>query len=284
MRFAFAGIDFLSDAFDGFVAEGWEPVALFTRPCDGIHDDNTRIVAEAHRRRLPISLSRIGPRDLAALADIGCDALVVAGYPWRIPAWEGAVRHALNFHPSPLPEGRGPYPLYRVILDGLERWGMSAHVLDADFDTGPVLARETFSVSPQETHETLLARCQLATHRIARRLAADLPGAVAAAEPQGDGSYFPRASDADRTLDFQLPIETLMRRVRAFGAIETLARIGQGTIHVAQAHAFPATHDHEPGRLVHQYRRVLTVAAADGLVVITRWSPVSLDAARNFGR
>ncbi|MGP9821350.1 methionyl-tRNA formyltransferase [Salinarimonas sp. NSM] len=284
MRFAFAGIDFLADAFDGFVAGGWEPVALFTRPCDDVHDTNVRVVAEAHRRRLPISLSRIVPRDLATLAEIGCDALVVAGYPWRIPTWEGTVRHALNFHPSPLPEGRGPYPLYRAIQEARETWGMSAHVLDADFDTGPVLARETFPLSPQETHETLLVRCQIATNRIARALAADLSGAFARAVPQSGGSYFPRASDADRTLDFRLPVETLMRRVRAFGPIETLARIGQGTIHVAQAHAIAATHDHEPGRLVHQYRRTLTVAAGDGFLVITRWSPVSLDAARNFGR
>lgn len=284
MRFAFAGIDFLADAFDGFVACGWEPVKLFTRPCDGIHDANTRIVAEAHRRRLPIQMSRMTPDDLSGLRALGSDALVVAGYPWRIPPWEGQLAHALNFHPSPLPEGRGPYPLYRVVLDGLAQWGTSAHVLVRDFDTGPVLARELFAVSPQETHETLLARCQMATGRIARALAADLPGAFARAEPQGPGSYVPRASDADRTLDFTLPVATLARRVRAFGAIETLAKLGQGTIHVAEAHFFEAAHDHDPGQLVHQYRRVLTVAAADGFGVITRWSPVSLDAARNFGR
>ncbi|GGK36694.1 methionyl-tRNA formyltransferase [Salinarimonas ramus] len=284
MRFAFAGIDFLADAFHGFVAQGWEPVKLFTRPCDGVHDVNVAIVGEAARRKLPIQMSRIRAADVAALKDLGCDALVVAGYPWRIPDWTGSVAYALNFHPSPLPEGRGPYPLYRVVLDGLDSWGMSAHVLDAEFDTGPILAREIFPVSPQERHETLLARCQMATGRLARAIAADIEGAFARAEPQGEGSYFPRASDADRTLDFTRPIEALMRQVRAFGPIETMAKVGPSEIHVGEAYAIEAAHDHEPGRVVHQYRRVLTIAAKDGYVVITRWSPVSLTAAQYFGR
>ena len=72
--------------------------------------------------------------------------------------------------------------------------------------------------------------------------------------------------------------------VRAFGGVETIAPLGQGTIHVGQAYGIEAAHDYRPGVLVHRYRRVMTVAAADGYLVVTRWSPVSLDAARNFGR
>lgn len=284
MRFAFAGIDFLVDAFDGFVAAGWQPVKLFTRPCDGVTDFNERILVEASKRKLPIQMSRITPRDLAGLSELGCDVLVVAGYPWRIPKWRGAVRYALNFHPSPLPEGRGPYPLYRAILDARDTWGASAHVLDADFDTGPVLARRAFAMSADETHETLLMKCQMATREMALALGADIEGAFAAAEPQGDGSYFARATDSDRTLDFSLPVEILMRRVRAFGPIETLAPMPPGTLYVSQARGWREAHTHRPGTVVHQHRRTIVVAASDGFLAITRWSPVSLDAARNFGR
>ena len=51
MRFAYAGIDFLADAYAGLVAGGWEPVKLFTRPCDGVHDVNDQVVAAFARRR-----------------------------------------------------------------------------------------------------------------------------------------------------------------------------------------------------------------------------------------
>jgi len=285
MRFAYAGIDFLADAFVGLVAGGWEPVKLFTRPCDGIHDVNDQIAGEFARRKLPIQMSRITEGDLEALARSGCDCLVVAGYPWRIRGWEGRVAYAFNVHPSPLPEGRGPYPLYRAILDARETWGVSAHVLDADFDTGAVLDQETFALSPAETHETLLARCQMATRRIAHRLGAgDFAGTWASARPQAGGVYYPRAHDAERRLDFSRPVTEILRRIRAFGHIETIAAIGASRVHVMEAHGWEEAHDAPVGTITHRYRRTLVVAAADGFVAITRWSPVSADVGRNFGR
>jgi methionyl-tRNA formyltransferase len=41
MRFAFAGIDFLGDVFEALIAKGWEPVKLFSRPCDSVYDSTT---------------------------------------------------------------------------------------------------------------------------------------------------------------------------------------------------------------------------------------------------
>ena len=79
MKFAFAGIDFFGDVFEGVLAAGWEPLKLFTRPCDGVYDHNETVVERARRLRLPIQLSPIGVDDLAALGAQGCEALVVAG-------------------------------------------------------------------------------------------------------------------------------------------------------------------------------------------------------------
>ncbi len=155
MKFAFAGIDFLGGVFEALVASGWQPIKLFTRPCDGIYDQNDAVVALARRHRVPMQLSRLRVSDIEALsAEHGRDwALVVAGYPWLITGWPGRVRYALNFHPSPLPDGRGPYPLFRAILDSYESWGVTAHVLAEDgFDTGDILAQDLFPISaPRHT-------------------------------------------------------------------------------------------------------------------------------------
>jgi methionyl-tRNA formyltransferase len=140
MRFAFAGIDFLSDVFEGLVESGWEPVKLFTRPCDRIYDFNDLVVASAQSRRIPIQLSRITPPDLAELAEVGCEVLAVAGYPWRIPAWDDDLAFAFNVHPSPLPIGRGPYPLFRAIRK-ISRLGVTAHVLALNSTPVPILAQ-----------------------------------------------------------------------------------------------------------------------------------------------
>ncbi|CAO4174406.1 methionyl-tRNA formyltransferase [Methylorubrum populi] len=288
MKFAFAGIDFLGGVFDGLVEAGWTPVQLFTRPCDGIYDFNEVVVAQARRHRIPIQLSRLLPGDIERLAkEHGRDiALVVAGYPWLVKGWHGRVRYALNFHPSPLPTGRGPYPLFKAILDRYESWGVTAHVLaEQGFDTGDILAQDLFALSGTETHETLLAKCQMAGRRLAvGPIGTGLAERWRRPEPQGDGSYWPRVNDADRTLDFRQDIAEVLRRIRAFGSIETIARLGEGRIFVAAAEGWQEAHRHAPGAVVHRHRRHLVVAARDGYLQITRWSPVPLAEAGQIGR
>jgi methionyl-tRNA formyltransferase len=185
MRFAFAGIDFLGDVFETLLAKGWEPVKLFSRPCDSIYDFNDATVSRARSLRLPVQFTRIQPSDLASLKVRKCDALVVAGYPWLIKGWEAHLPYGLNFHPSPLPVGRGPYPLFQAILDASPEWGVTAHVLEPAFDTGPMIAQERFALAPDESHDTLLARCQIAARRIAGTLADRLPELWQNAKPQG---------------------------------------------------------------------------------------------------
>lgn len=287
MKFAFAGIDFLGGVFEGLLDAGWTPVKLFTRPCDGVYDHNEVVVARARSLRLPIQLSRIRERDIEALqAEHGRDwALVVAGYPWLIKGWKGRAAYGLNFHPSPLPTGRGPYPLFRAVLDRYETWGVTAHVLADGFDTGDILAQEIFGLSPRESHETLLAKCQMAARCLAAGpLGRDLPNRWRRSEPQGDGSYWPRATDADRTLDFRQDVETVLRRVRAFGTVETIARLGDARVYVAEAQGWQERHAHTPGAVVHRHRRHVVVAALDGYVQLTRWSPVPLAEAGQIGR
>ncbi|GAN51586.1 formyltransferase family protein [Methylobacterium radiotolerans] len=287
MKFAFAGIDFLGGVFEGLLDAGWTPVKLFTRPCDGVYDHNEVIVARARSLKLPIQLSRIRERDIEALqAEHGRDwALVVAGYPWLIKGWKGRAAYGLNFHPSPLPTGRGPYPLFRAVLDRYETWGVTAHVLADGFDTGDILAQEIFALSSRESHETLLAKCQMAARRLAAGpLGRDLPNRWRRSEPQGDGSYWPRATDTDRTLDFRQDVETVLRRVRAFGTVETIARLGDARVFVAEAQGWQERHAHTPGAVVHRHRRHVVVAALDGYVQLTRWSPVPLAEAGQIGR
>ena len=281
MKFAFAGIDFLGGVFEGLL------VKLFTRPCDGIYDHNEVIVARARALRLPIQLSRIRERDIEALqAEHGRDwALVVAGYPWLIKGWKGRAAYGLNIHPSPLPTGRGPYPLFRAVLDRYESWGVTAHVLADGFDTGDILAQDIFGLSSHESHETLLAKCQMAARRLAAGpLGRELPARWRRSEPQGDGSYWPRATDFDRTLDFRQDVATVLRRVRAFGTVETIARLGDARVFVAEAQGWPERHAHTPGTMVHRHRRHVVVAALDGYVQLTRWSPVPLAEAGQVGR
>jgi methionyl-tRNA formyltransferase len=284
MRFAFAGIDFLGDVFETLIEKGWQPVKLFTRPCDNVYDFNDVTVARARSLRVPVQMSRIRPSDLAALKASGCEALVVAGYPWLVKDWEAYLPYGVNFHPSPLPHGRGPYPIFQALLEGVSVWGMSVHELAPAFDTGAILAQHLFPVSPDETHDTLLAKCQIASKRLAAMLSTDLARLWAEARPQENGSYWPRITEAKRTLDFAQGVADVMRRVRAFGSIETMAVVGGKRLYVWQASGWQETHRYSPGTLVHKHRRHLVVAARDGFVLLTGWSTLAPERAREANR
>ncbi len=272
MRFAFAGIDFLGDVFETLIENGWQPVKLFSRTCDGIYDFNEATVSRARSLRIPVQMSRIAPSDLAGLKAMGCDALVVAGYPWLIRGWERQVPYALNFHPSPLPDGRGPYPLFKAILDGLPEWGVTAHVLEPAFDTGSILAQKRFALSPFETHDTLLAKCQIAAKGIATRLAEELPDLWREARPQGAGTYWPRITQAERTVNWAAGVDDVLRTIRAFGSIEAFGQVDSRYLYIWDAAGWKEAHAYRPGALVHKHRKHLVVAARDGFVQITGWS------------
>jgi methionyl-tRNA formyltransferase len=273
MRFAFAGIDFLGDVFETLLAKGWEPVKLFSRPCDGIYDFNDATVARARGLRVPVQFTRLDRADLSNLKAMKCEALIVAGYPWLIRDWEGYLPYAVNFHPSPLPIGRGPYPLFKAILDSMPEWGVTAHVIEPSFDTGPIIARKRFPLAPDADHDILLARCQMAAKRIAAALADDLPQLWAGATPQGEGSYWPRMTQPERTLNWTKDVRDVLRTIRTFGSIETFAQVESRYIYVWSGAGWEEPHDHRPGTLVHKHRRHLVVAARDGYVQLTGWSP-----------
>jgi len=276
MRFAFAGFDLWCGVFDAFVAEGWQPLALFTMPVDNQHDFNQDVVTRAQAHGIPVQMSQIRGEDLLALRERKCDALVVAGHGWRIPDWTQALPYAVNFHPSPLPEGRGPYPLFRAILEDRRDWAVSCHRVSPAFDAGDILASDAVALTRDECHETLQLKLQLATRRLATRVARDFHSLWASSSPQAGGSYWPKTTDADRTLDFSASVADILRVARACGQHECIAPIGPMPLYVRHAAGWEEPHDHPPGSIVHRYRRSLVVAARDGFVALLDWSALPL--------
>ena len=73
------------------------------------------------------------------------DLALCWGFPWRIPqaALDAPRLGSVNCHPGLLPRHRGPIPLAWAIRDGDGQYGITWHRMDADLDTGPMLAQTT---------------------------------------------------------------------------------------------------------------------------------------------
>jgi methionyl-tRNA formyltransferase len=270
-RFAMATSDAYKSVLEAFLVSGWKLETLFACPGDWMND-NKQVINRALELGANVQQSPINSNNLAELAKCGCTTLVVASYQWKIPEWQAYLQHAINFHPSPLPEGRGPYPLVRAILEQHQHWAVTCHQINGKFDQGNMLAAEIFQLNPDEYHETLRLKTQMAAAKLAKRVANDLDMLWQKATPQSDGSYWPLWSEQERTIDFNRPVASIMRQIRAFGDLECIATINNVTIFIHSAQGWLDPHTTQPGTVVYSNGLALVITAADGVIAITEWS------------
>ena len=76
------------------------------------------------------------------------DLVLCWGFPWRIPlsALQVPRLGSVNCHPALLPRHRGPIPLSWALRDGDGVFGITWHRMDAELDTGAVLAQTSVPI------------------------------------------------------------------------------------------------------------------------------------------
>lgn len=267
-RVVFVGMDMLAGALARLSARADVTLALVatgaeTHPCGGVR-------ALAAARGVPILSD---PDDDALVADVaaaGAQYLLTGAYHRKLPASRlaaGGVT-ALNLHPSLLPEGRGPTPVLHFALDPALRphAGVTLHVMTDRFDAGPIVLRRPIALEAQDGYDDIEAKMFVAAAQVTD-VFFDAPDAhLAAAQPQGDGSYWPRPGEQGWTLPAGATVaeaRALRRRMGSFGARINLT--GGAHFYGRLAVVAAAPHDFEPGALIMADARHATVALRDGL-------------------
>lgn len=124
----------------------------------------------------------------ARIAPFQPDLIVVACFPWRLPQdLLGLPRFGcVNVHPSLLPIGRGPEPVFWTLRRGERQTGATIHRIDEGLDTGPILAQATTPV-PLGIEEPALEHhlMSMGGTLLAETLPAIASG-TASGTPQGD--------------------------------------------------------------------------------------------------
>jgi methionyl-tRNA formyltransferase len=221
--------------FDAVVrAAGHEPVALMSmRDHDGRYGNLPDVgelamsAAPALDVLLPARRSSIVPLLAAAEPDL----VVCMGFPWKVPADALAVPRLgwINGHPSLLPHHRGPVPVAWAIRAGEEEFGVTFHRMDAELDTGPILAQKAAPLGelcePEELYPRMGPLVIEVLSEALANLAAGREGVV-----QDGGDYQGFFGDEDAHLDFSRPAAEVHRLVWAWRY--TIAR---GKLHGALA-------------------------------------------------
>jgi len=136
---------------------------------------------------------------------------------------------SMNLHASLLPKYRGAAPINWAIANGELETGVSLMRMDAGMDTGPVFARETLDIGPEETAGELAERiAELAAGMVRTHLERAVRGELVA-EPQDESlaSHAPIIEAHHRNVNFSDPSERVANLVRGMapspGAFTTIA-------------------------------------------------------------
>ena len=208
------------------VESGWEVAAVVAPPADERAAEAQRLDLAAGRA----GLSLVSDDDLYAaienpagakvdLAEIDAVFSFLFWKRIRTPLIELGRLGCLNFHPAPLPDMRGIGGYNVAILEDWPEWGVSAHFVDAEFDTGDVVRVDRFPIDRErETALSLDFRSQAKLLDLFRWTADELAaGRALPRTPQGDGRYVTREEfEALRAVAPGDPPDLTARRIRAY--------------------------------------------------------------------
>jgi methionyl-tRNA formyltransferase len=248
---------------------GLEPVAVLTpRDVRSAEDADRRaaVVAET-----PDDLDVcfvVDKSDLARLTAAYEPAIgLCAGYRWLLPPEVIAIPRfgVVNSHPALLPRHRGPYPFAWAIREGDAELGLTLHLMDERFDTGPVLAQGSRPMPADQTIGGLVT----VLRELARELYPDALQRVLAGErgdPQrSEGVTWAGPFGEDYVeLDPGKARAELLRQVRAWQVMFDTSVVGPvATIEGRRVHVKDASLD-EPDE-----PETLRLDAADGPLWLT---------------
>ncbi len=218
---------------------------------------------------------------LATLSALEPDLAVVAAYGRLLPdaALAAPRLGTINVHPSLLPKYRGAAPVQRAIIAGETGTGVTIIRLVREMDAGPMFARRTRPIAPDETSDVVEA--DLA------RLGADLllevvhaletGTATEHAQDHAAATFAPRLSRRDGEIDWCAPAPAIHNLVRGLHPWPHASGVLGGARYLIHrtAIAAPAQPDPPPPGTVTEASgdRLLVATGSGGAIAIIEIQP-----------
>lgn len=226
--------------------------------------------------------SRVAPLIASAQPEL----LLSFFFPWRIPDEALAVPRlgAVNAHPSLLPRYRGPNPLGWALHNGDPELGLSFHRMDAQFDTGPLLAQGSQRIEDYDDALSLQRKLMfLAVELLPQVFERVARGDAGEPQPQEGASYAGWFEDSYREVDWSWPAREVHRRVLAcsvaswrkhpMSAVASLE--GQRVMLMSTALPFGTGPVRAPpGTVLERDGNTLTVQCGDGPLQVLLYLPL----------
>ena len=155
---------------------------------------------------------------LSALEASNLDLAVVAAYGRILPAAMLQIPRlgTINVHASLLPRWRGAAPVHRAILAGDRETGVTIMRVVPALDAGPMLARATVAIGPDETSAALEGRlAEVGADLLLETVDRLAEGPVPEVEQPADGvTYASRLERAESRVEWDRPALAVHNQIR----------------------------------------------------------------------
>jgi len=267
--------------------------AVYSQPAKksgrGMKTKDVPVAAYANAANLPLfTPTHLKSTDIEAqLAAHEADLFVVVAYGLLLPRsiLEIPRLGCLNGHASLLPRWRGAAPIQRAIEAGDTETGISAMLMEAGLDTGPVVCSQRTPISKSDTAGSLHDRLATLTATCLGEVIDGAPTSLAAPIPQpNDGViYAAKITSDDAMIDWQQPASILDCHIRAFTPYPGAWCGGpKGRLRILEAHPVPRPAEHmaaDAGIFLGKdsgskhCESNMMIACSEGALAITRVQP-----------
>lgn len=266
LKIAYCGYDFFYHCLDFLTSNDYEVLKVFTFETDDKYNFNCNVLKISEEHNISVQKTKITPDNIAELKELGCNLIIVAGYPYKIPVEDNIF--GINIHPTLLPEGRGIWPLPYVILKDKKNSGVTIHKLTSKLDAGDILIQQEFELFDEEDLETLSIKSQMCAVKTLSKLLENFYFFWDNAKVQIGGSIWEMPSEADMLLDWNYDVKTLKKISRAFGYMDSCAIFDGEHWLVQDLNGWEEKHSYPLGAIVHRTNKELLVAVKDGFICL----------------
>ncbi|WP_417790780.1 methionyl-tRNA formyltransferase [Terasakiella pusilla] len=187
----------------------------------------------------------------------------------------------INLHGSPLPNYRGPDPIYWQIRNGETQSALTAHRLAEDFDTGAIVAQHPFAIGPYDTASRVFSNLTQQIPELLTQIFDQIRqhGEVPEQPQQEEVQYLgTRVSEQDlKVLWHQTTARDLCNQIRAGNPQHGGVRLTMGQEQVQLLQATPSNlpnYGAHAGSIIH-------ISPEQGLIVALKEESVRLDIIAN---
>lgn len=278
LKIIFAGTpEFAAIALEAISLTPHQIVAVYTQPDRasgrGLKTTMSAVKTLAIQKDIPVfqPASLKLPEEQEKLRKFNADIMIVAAYGLILPKAVLSIPRygCFNIHASLLPRWRGAAPIQHVILAGDKVTGITIMQMDEGLDTGDMLLKHEYTLSKDETSQTLHDQlAKMGAEAVVEALGL-LQNQQLKPQKQDDSlsTYAKKIAKEDAQIDWHDSAEISERKVRAFNPWPIAYTNWQGeSIRIGAAVALTQAVSSAPGVLVNASREGLDVATSAGVL------------------